>query len=235
PPMADDTLLQSTEIIDASRLLDKAIAANEVGAQLVYARLLLLTSEKAPATLKAFQQAVDVEPTSAAANNDLGVCLLAHDRLEDALKRFDEALQQQPEMTEALFNRALCYQQLQLRDAASTDFARLLETKDDRSWRDEIRQRHQDVSAAISQPKDVAEEFDRAFAAQDFEAAGRVADANLGAALRYAYDDCSRECLKATALGETKTSERELSKIKLIGERMAAVSGDKSYLDLAAY
>jgi CHAT domain-containing protein len=235
PPTADDTLLQATEIIDASHLLDKAIAANEAGARLAYARLLLLTSEKAPATLKAFQQVVETQPASAAAINDLGVCLLAHDQLEEALTKFEEALKQQPEMPEALFNRALCYQQLQLRDAASTDFARLLEIERDRSWRDEIRRRHQDVSTAISPPKEVAEEFDRAFAAQDFEAAGRVADDNLGAALRYAYDDCSREYLKATALDEAKTSERELSKIRLIGERMAAVSGDKSYLALAAY
>ena len=241
PPTADDTLLQSPEIIDASRLLDKAIAANDAGARLVYARLLLLTNEKAPATLKAFQQAVDAQPASAAIN-DLGVCLLAHDQLEDALTKFDDALKQQPEMPEALFNRALCYQQLQLRDAASADFARLLEIEPDRSWRDEIRQRHQDMSAVISKQKkpeevakEVAEEFDRAFAAQDFEAASRLADDNLAMAFRYAYEKCSSEFLKAAALGEAEASEWELSKIRLIGERLAAVSGDKSYLDLATY
>src|SRR5436853_6211261 len=207
PPTADDTLLQSPEIIDASRLLDKAIAANDAGARLVYARLLLLTNEKAPATLKAFQQAVETQPASAAANNDLGVCLLAHDQLEDALTKFDDALQQQPEMPEALFNRALCYQQLQLRDAASADFARLLEIEPDRSWRDETRQRHQDVSTVIApqkKPEEVAKEvaaaFETAFAAQDVDQARRIADDNLMSILKYAKTDCTTEALKAAAL-----------------------------------
>ncbi|MEN3331704.1 MAG: hypothetical protein V7641_1069 [Blastocatellia bacterium] len=238
PPMTDDALLQSAEIIEASRLIDKAISANEAGARLVYARFLLLASEKAPATLKAFRQAVEAEPASPAARNDLGVCLLARSQLEEAIAGFDAALQRQPDMPEALFNRALCYQQLLLRDAASKDFARLLEIDRDHSWRDEIRQHHQDVSSAISQQKSlnkVAKAFDRAFAAQDFEEARHIADDNLAMALKHAYQDCASNFLKAAAHGEAAARERELAKIKLIGERVAVAIGDKSFLDLAAY
>lgn len=237
PPVGADASIRSQQIIDASSLIDKAMVAKEAGAQLAYARLLLLTGEKGPATLKAFRQAVTTEPANPAANNDLGVCLLERDQLEEGLNAFDEALQQQPEMPEALFNRALCYQQLQLRNAASTDFVRLLEIERDDSWRDEIDQRRQEVSATIPEdidPKKIAAVFDQAFAAHDIAEVNRIADDNLRQL--YAHEtDCSAEYLKAASLGDGEASQRELSKIRLLGERCAAATGDKSYLELVNY
>jgi CHAT domain-containing protein len=238
PPVEDDALLQSKEIIEASRLTDKAMSANEPGARLVYARLLLLTGEKGPATLKAFRQVVLADPASAAARNDLGVCLMARNQLEEALKAFDEALRQQPEMTEALFNRALCYQQLQLRDAASTDFARLLEIDGDRSWREELRQYHQSVSAVIPPEKElkqVAAAFDAAFAEDHLSEAAQVAGENPELCFQHAYRNGYPEALKALTLGDAEARDRELAKIELIGQRVTAACGDKSLIDLAKH
>jgi CHAT domain-containing protein len=236
--MTDDGILKSPEIIKAIRLMDQARSANEPGCQLGYARLLLLTNQTGMRTLKTFRQAVTAEPASAAAHNDLGVCLLARSQLEEALEAFNNALQQQPGMSEALFNRALCYQQLQLRGAASTEFAQLLEVERDRSWRDEISQRHDEVSAAISPDRladDVAAAFDRAMAADDVAEASRVIDDNTETAFNHVFNDCLLIYLKAVANGETEVSAQELAKIKLIGQRLAATCGDHSLLDLAAY
>src|SRR5581483_2037873 len=41
--------------------------------------------------------------------------------------------------------------------------------------------------------------------------------------------------LKAAAVADRETSEREIAKLKLIGERLAANFADKSLLDLTAY
>jgi len=238
PPAGDDTFIQSQKIIEATRLIDKAMSANEAGAQLVYARLLLLTGEKGQATLKAFRQAVADEPASAAAKNDLGVCLLARNQLEEGLTAFDDALKQQPEMPEAMFNRGLCYQQLQLRNAASADFARLLEIERDGNWHDEIDQRHQEVSAIITKEKkfeELATVFDQAIVSQDFDEARRIIDDNLSLMYNHVSNDCPGECLKVASRGEAEATQRELTKIRLIGERWAAATGDKSILDLAAF
>jgi CHAT domain-containing protein len=238
PLVAGDASIHSQRIVDASRLIDKAMAAKEPGAQLAYARLLLLTGEQGPATLKAFRQAVSAEPASAAARNDLGVCLLTRDQLEEGLVSFDEALQQQPEMPEALFNRAVCYQQLQLRDAASADFARLKVIDRDRSWRDEIDQRHQEVSAILAKEKtadEVGAAFEEAFAAQDFDKAGRIIDDDYNLIFTYASKNCSAEFFKAASLGNAEASQRELSKIRMIGGRLVTLTQDKGLLDLADY
>ncbi|MFL6214973.1 MAG: CHAT domain-containing protein [Blastocatellia bacterium] len=238
PPIEGDTLLQSEEIIDASRLASQALSSNEPGARLVYARLLLLTGDKGTTTLKSFRQAVAAEPGSAAATNDLGVCLLARGELEEALTSFDAALEQQPGLAEALFNRAVCYQQLQLRNAASEDFARLLTTERDAGWREEINRRREDVAAPISsqaRQAEVVTAFDRACAGGEVDEGRRIADESLNFAITHVYDDCYQEAVKAAAVDDVEVSRREVFKIKLIGERLAAASGDKSIQELAAH
>lgn len=237
PHREEESLLQSQEIIDASQLIDKALKRNEAGAQLIFARLLLLTGETGPATLKAFRQAVEAEPSSAA-QNDLGVCLLARNQLDEALDAFDAALQQQAEMPEALFNRALCYQQLQLRDGAGTDFARLLEVERDPSWQEEIRQHHEAVSAAVSpqnEPTEIAGAYEKALAAQDIDEARRIANENVDWCFKYACEEQYPEFLKATIEGAGESGQRELTKIEVIGEGLAARYGDKSLLDLVRH
>ncbi|MFL6275528.1 MAG: tetratricopeptide repeat protein, partial [Blastocatellia bacterium] len=238
PPTQGDTRLPSDEMIAASRLLDEAVQRGEQGARLANARLLLLADEKGSPTLKAFRQTVEAEPTSATAANDLGVCLLARGELEDALATFDQVLQRQPEMPEALFNRALSFEQLQLRDAASADYARLLEIDTDQSWREEVCRRLDAVSATISQQKrykEIVAAFDRAYAEGNLSEASRITDNDLESLLKHASTTCLLDYLKAAAVTESEVSERELGKIKLVGERLAATFTDKSLLDLAAY
>lgn len=236
PPTEGDR--PSDEMIAASHLIDEAAQRGEQGARLANARLLLLANEKGSAILKAFRQAVEAEPASAAAANDLGVCLLARGELEDALATFDQALQRQPEMPEALFNRALNFEQLQLRDAASADYARLLEIDTDQSWREEIRRRLDAVSAAISQQsryKETVAAFDRAYAERNLSEASRITDNDPESLLKHVSTTCLLEYLKAAVVTENEVSERELGKIKLVGEHLEATFADKCLLDLVAY
>ncbi|HJQ24838.1 MAG TPA: CHAT domain-containing protein [Blastocatellia bacterium] len=233
-PPADEPRVPSPEMIKASRLLDEAMQRGEPGARLANARLLLLVNEKGSATLKAFRQAAEAEPSNVAAVNDLGVCRLARGELEAALATFDDALKQQPDMPEALFNRALTFEQLQLRDAASEDYSRLLEIERDPSWREEIQARHEAVSALVSQ-RQVVEAFDRACETQDFAEAGRIADSDFESVNKHVSTHCLLDYFKAMTTGDLQMSERELGKIQFIGNRLAATFGDKSLLDLAAY
>src|SRR5205085_8908916 len=130
------------------------------------------------------------------------------------------------------------YQQLQLRNAASEDFARLLTTERDSGWREEISRRREDVAAPISSQAyqaEVAEAFDRACAAGEIDEARRIADANLGPAISHASEDCYLKALKAVAADDAERCRRELFKIKLIGERLLAVCGDQSIKELAVH
>jgi tetratricopeptide (TPR) repeat protein len=238
PPVEGDTLLQSQEVIEASRLASHALSSNEPGARLVYARLLLLTGDSGTITLKLFKRAHADEPGSAEALNDMGVCLLARGEMEQALEAFDSALDQRPGMAEALFNRGLCYQQLQLRNAASDDFARLLESERDAGWREEIDRRHKEVAAPISRQAgqtDVMEAFDRACDAGNVDGARRLVDENLDIAIGHVSDACYPDALKAIMANDAEASRREVLKIKLIGERLVADCGDKSITDLALH
>jgi CHAT domain-containing protein/Tfp pilus assembly protein PilF len=237
-PVEGDPLLQSEEMIEASRVASHALSSKEPGARLIYARLLLLTGDSGTTTLKFFKQAQAAEPDSAEAVNDTGVCLLARGEMEAALEAFDAALDKRPGMAEALFNRGLCYQKLQLRNAASEDFARLLVTERDRGWREEIDRRHKEVAAPISRQSGKTEAmkaFDDACAAGEVEQASRIVDENLNFLITHATEDCYPQILKAVATDDAEGRQRETFKIKLIGQRLAVAYGDKSLLDLAAH
>src|SRR4030095_2129631 len=95
------------------------MARDESSARVPYARLLISKSEKLPEAQKYLRRALASAPENPEAHNDLGVCLIEQGKLEDAIAAFDSSLQLKPDMPEALFNRALCYQRLLLKDPAA--------------------------------------------------------------------------------------------------------------------
>jgi len=98
----------------AQKLIGDAVANGEPGAELAYGRLLASTSEKLSEAQIHLGRALALSPESAEAHNDLGVYFIQQRMIEDALNEFDAALKSRDGMPEALFNRALCYEQLLL-------------------------------------------------------------------------------------------------------------------------
>ena len=145
--LEDLTGADRRELERARDLILEAVANGKPNAQLAYGRLLLSEGEKLPVASRYLRRAVETAPADASARNDLGVCLIQQGKLEDAIDEFDKALTFNTTAREALYNRALCYEKLQLRDVAAGGFAELAKIETAPGWLAEIRQRADKLSA----------------------------------------------------------------------------------------
>jgi tetratricopeptide (TPR) repeat protein len=140
-PSRDDTTDINAPSLDKAReLLGDAAASGKPDGRLAYAKLLLLDG-KTDDSYRQFVELARTEASGAQAHNDLGVCLMQRGQLEDALDEFNSALTYDSRMNEALYNRALCYEKLQLIDTAIAAFDESATIERDNGWLAEIRQR----------------------------------------------------------------------------------------------
>src|SRR5262249_8024156 len=156
-------------------LISDAVAKNEPGAELAYGRLLASRGEKLREAEKYLHRAVEISSGSSEAHNDLGVCLFQTGKIEDAIVEFEAALESRSDMPEALFNRALCYQRLLLKDAARVDLEHLESIEQDNGWLNEVKQRLDEVSARVTPQSttEIDEDFDTAVSKGDDDSARR--------------------------------------------------------------
>lgn len=225
----------------ATELIENAFDESDPHSRLAYGRLLLSKGGKGADALKHLRLTVAELPDSSEAHNDLGVCLIEQGKLEDALDEFNLALKSKANMTEALFNRALCYERLLLRDAASQDYARALEIESDSTWVNEINSRLTETAAKImprEQQTSIIVRFEAALDRGDTGEANTIASGYLEALLRYTSNtsnNCALAYLKAAISGDQIEAEKILSKIRLIGKLLIDRNGDTSIADLASY
>lgn len=214
------------------------VAKGESRAELAYARLLLSGGEKLPEALKYLRRDLASAPESAPVHNDMGVCLFLQGKLENAIDEFEAALKQKPDMSEALFNRALCYEQLLLRDAASTEYSRVLTIEREPGWVGEINDRQKRMSSPLAPQKketEIVAAFDAAVASADIVEAKRIAYESFEVIWKHATDDIPIEHLNAAAEGNNDLAARTLSELELIGRLFIEAKRDSTIADLASY
>ena len=222
----------------AQELISDAVAENEPGAELAYGRLLVSKGEKLAEGEKYLHRALEISPGSSEAHNDLGVCLFQTGKIEDAVAEFEAALENRTEMPEALFNRALCYQRLLLKDAARADLTRLADVEHDDVWLKEIKQRLDEISAPSAPPRsfaEVAAAFDKAVAEGNIDEARRLADENSETLSGHAIWSLGVRQLKAALAGNQPEAAQALSELDVIGKVLIETRGDALVADLAAY
>jgi len=237
-PSRDDlTVLDKQNLERARDLIRDAVANGDPKAQLAYGRLLLSEGEKLPVASRYLRRAVETAPADADAHNDLGVCLIQQGKLEDAIDEFDKALTCNSNMREALFNRALCYEKLQLRDTAAGGFAELANIEGDRGWLKEIRQRSEKLAQLVS-PQSYAETvaaLDVAFKE------GRIDYLRIAAGQRseliwhHALMDLVKEYLQAVSDSDLSKADLALRELTVIGDVLADLYGDSEVADAAKY
>jgi len=228
----------SDEFARAQELISDAFAKNEPGAELAYGRLLVSRGEKLREAEKYLHRAVEISSGSSEAHNDLGVCLFQTGKIEDAIVEFEAALEKRTEMPEALFNRALCYQRLLLKDAARDDLTRLASVEHDNAWLNEIKQRLNEVSAPLEVPQSLSQipaAFDTAVAQGNNDAAKGLADQNSETLIRHAIWDLSVRQLNAAISGNQRDAEEALSGLDLIGSVLIESRGNSLVADVATY
>jgi CHAT domain-containing protein/Flp pilus assembly protein TadD len=222
----------------AQELISDAVAKNEPGAELAYGRLLVSRGEKLREAEKYLHRAVEISSGSSEAHNDLGVCLLQTGKIEQAVEEFEAALENRAEMPEALFNRALCYQRLLLKDAARADLSRLASVEHDNIWLNEIKQRLDEVSAPLVTPQSlpqIAGAFDTVVAQGDIDAARMLADQNSEILIRHAIWSLSVRQLKASISGNQPDAAQALSGLDLLGNVLIESRGNWLVADVAMY
>ncbi len=228
--------VKTRELERARGLIMDAVAKGEPGAELAYARLLLSEGEKLPLALKHLRRELVSSPDSAEPHNDLGVCLSLQGKLEDAIDEFDAALKQKADMPEALFNRALCYERLLLRDAASTEYSRLLTIEHEPGWLSEIKHRQERVYGSVVPQKEgdeIVAAFDSAIADRNIDLAQSIAVENFEAILKHTLLDLSVQYLERLAAGDATRAGQTMSVTEMVGRLFVESKGDSTTADLA--
>ena len=230
--------IETQKLDRASRLIMNAVEGGGALEQLSYARLLLSQGERLPEAQKYLKRALVALPESAEAHNDLGVCLNQQGNIEDAIDEFEVALKLKPDLSEALFNRGICYERLMMRGAASADYGRLLEIEPEPSWRNEIKRRQERTSAAVTPQQKEAEivtAFDKSLADDDLDEAKRLADSNCEIIIKHVEYDCAVDYLQAEVSNNAGEAKRALFELNLIGNHLLETRADACIVDLAAH
>ena len=234
---SDRTGIDESQLNKARDLVTEAAATGDAPALLAYGRLSLLDG-KGPAALSRIREAVKRLPDSADAYNDLGVCLMEQEKIEAALAEFESALKCSPQMPEALFNRALCYEKLLLRDEAREGLIQLSNIERDKGWLREINERVATLSRPITQRKpddEVVSAFNNAIEAADEDKARQISEENFEAIRKHVLINLWARQLESAVNREQDQAERYLSQIEFIGATFASQRNDREISDGAQY
>lgn len=199
---------------------------------------LYLTQHEFDKAIDQFEKALKLDGNNAQIENDLGVALMEKgkaERLKDeggnsleylarALEHFNKTLELNGSLLEALFNRALCRQEMGLFQQAEEDWRAYLEKDPNSRWADEARQKLKNIDEQkqkkISQSKEqILQGFLNAYETQDDEKAWNI--------IRQ-----SREFLSGTIISEQlldkylETSAREQSSQANVGLRALSYIGE---------
>ncbi len=215
-------------------ITEPALSGVNVEAQIAYARLLAADNKSREALLQ-IKKSADRFPLSAEVSNDIGACLFALGRFEEALDKFEEALSYNSTMPEALFNRALCYQRLLLRNAAAQEFGGIENTERDSGWLAEIRQRKEEASKPLEETPSKAQvirEFRAAVDANDVTKKKEIVEHNFDAIYRHCIGGLSVQYLKSPSAGQPELDKHApSSEMETIGQLVVEVKGDRIVLD----
>lgn len=233
----------AVEAVDAKRLkeaetliLNAASAGGDNRAQLAYRRM-QVSAGRGVENQKHLRDIAARWPESAEAQNDFGVTLFVSDQIEEAVKQFDQAIELDPQMPEAYFNRGLCYRQMLLLDEARKNFLLAKEYEGDRGWRTEIDARINEMPQlkATTDSNTAEEMFELAYNRGDQEAVKQVIDQQFEKIRAYALITLSQSYLRAASAGDDERTARELAKLKLIGDLVIEIIGDPFLSDLHKY
>jgi CHAT domain-containing protein len=199
---------------------------------------MLLASRDSNKAIIALRPLSADKSASAEIDNDFGVCQFVQGRTVEALDAFNRALEKKPAMSEALFNRALCYNELQLWDAARDDLIRLQATEEDDGWAVEIRRRLDEVSRPIQPPEKpgkIIKSFNKAIANGRMDEAREIASRNPDKLREHGLGQVVKDYTQAIRASDTTRTRREKAKLELIGKLLAETKGDREMADFAHF
>ncbi|HJQ68044.1 MAG TPA: CHAT domain-containing protein [Blastocatellia bacterium] len=218
-------------------ILQTANSPQDIQGRLTHGRF-LLASGKSSKAIRVLRLVTQNAPSNPEAHNDLGAGLLERQKVEEALDEFNLALKHDPDMPEALFNRALCYARLQLRDAARRELKRLEGIERDDGWRQEISSQLEKTATSLDPQKpkeEVVAEFRAAVSGGDFNRARDIADLYFETLREHAVLTDIIDHLRASVNNDAAAAQRAFSELELIGKLFIETNGDSEIADAALY
>jgi CHAT domain-containing protein/Flp pilus assembly protein TadD len=206
-------------------------------------RLLILRGELEPAE-RQFLLALKEHPRDARLLADLGALYYerslkegdeGHDLLERAVEYASKAIETDPRLPEAWFNRALCYEHMNLFLQAESGWEQYLMLDGDSAWADEAREH-------LDKLRDRATRLEKLEQAvqTDFRAADTAGDEirmrelvarHFVPVRNLAMDHLFDQYLNATINGEKGQADQYLRSLKRIGHLIDEIKGDRFVAD----
>lgn len=234
----------------AERILLDA-AAEHPGAAAAHALGQLYAAErKFDAAIEQFEAALKTDPDNARLHNDLGAALLESGKAAPAddsgksieafarsLDHFNRALELDPNLLDALFNRALAHQYLRLPPKASEDWRKYLEKDPDSKWAAEARENLRQLEAQQIKSAQTQEEVYRNFTSayqsvDERQALETLAYASCRAG-NFIVERLADNYLRAAAHGSSGEAQSALQMLLYAGEARARKTGDRYISDMA--
>jgi CHAT domain-containing protein len=203
-------------------------------------RLFMLHGELAPAEQQ-FLLALKERPRDARLLTDLGALYYERSRkegyelLHKAAEHLLNAVEIDPRLPEAWFNRALCYEQMNLFLQAEGDWNQYLTLESDSAWAEEARAHLKELRERATRlekrEQNVPAEFQAAEAAGDELKMRELVTQHFVPVRNLAMDQIFDKYLAAAIAGERKQADIHLQTLKQIGRLISEIKGDRFLAD----
>lgn len=156
--------------------------------------------------------------------------------LTKAVEYYRQAISIDPQLAEAWFNRALCYEHLAAYSNAKEDWKQYLKIDPDSDWAKEARERLKNLESKaqqLSSPKKTETKMAEVVTSKNDDQLKELISQNFVDVKQYSTGQLFDDYLAAEVKGEQQRAEQCLTTLKRIGTFTAEVKGDKYIADLA--
>lgn len=243
-----EDVFNSTERDHAEIILHSAAAKNPTGENLYFLGKLNLAKKDFDKAIEQFQNALKILPANAEIHNDLGVALMEKGKSEanentknfellaKALEELAIATETNDKLLEAVFNKALCLQSINLPIQAKKTWQEYLSLDEGSSWAKEARRNLQMLESKNLQDKtseEIMQDFFDAYSNKDKESAYQISSRNREMiSEKLVPQNLALLFLKTE---ESVEKQKYLSALKFIGDLEKEKSGDPFFAEMAGF
>jgi CHAT domain-containing protein len=215
--------------------------------------LFFLTDKELDQAIEQFKKALSLDPNGAQIHSDLGAALLekgklyklngengkSFETLAESLEHLNRALELNTNLLEALFNRALVREYMELRQPAAEDWRKYLEKDSQSPWADEARAKLKDIESqppkALLNQQDLLPRFLNAYAALDDETAWQLLRLNRDGTGVFVENQLLDSYLNHEANGRFNDANRSLQALSYAAELEWKRANDRYANDLVRF
>lgn len=215
--------------------------------------LFYLTDKKFDQAIEQFKKALALDPNDAQLHSDLGAALLEKGKLlkldgeegksiaafAESVEHLNRALALNPNLLEALFNRALVREYMGVSQAAADDWRKYLEKDSQGPWADEARRKLNEIES--QQPKtsqnqqELVPDFLEAYAARDDETAWQLLCLNRDGGGVFVENQLLDSYLNSEANGRLDEANQSFEALSYAGELESKRANDHFVKDLVQF